>query len=451
MAAKHRSLARVAGLNVETLSKLEGHNFRTAEDVLTRSSLDLVELLDISLPAAERVVASVARNVCPKPTTARALLASRVGAHAAAGARGGPAAPPRAATDAPSEPGAASVSTSAGPAYVRGGEFLRALDSALGGGVPTGSITELVGPAGAGKTQFCLTLAVAAAAPGRLGGLDAGVVFVDTEQKFSGARVAQIAANVFPSAYGVSSDDAAHERDAKATALRALTEKILVLTPSTLSETLQRLSGLEEALVDHAVRLLVVDSVAALARAEFGVGRGQIARRQELLGQIASVLKRQAERLHMAALVTNQVTTRARAADEGADSDALADAGAGDASATAATAAALGVKWAHCVNTRLVLEGAAESSVTGTGGGGDGGDGAGGFRGGLAERAEKKNPGAQIRVVKVVKSPRCALRGFEYQVWEGGVRVLGDRKVKVHPSGSAADGAIRGIFSGAAL
>ena len=334
---------------------------------------------------------------------------------------------------------------------MRGGEFLRALDSALGGGVPTGSITELVGPAGAGKTQFCLTLAVAAAAPRRLGGLDAGVVFVDTEQKFSGARVAQIAANVFPSAYGVSSDDAAHERDAKATALRALTEKILVLTPSTLSETLQRLSGLEEALVDHAVRLLVVDSVAALARAEFGVGRGQIARRQELLGQIASVLKRQAERLHMAALVTNQVTTRARAADEGADSDALADAGAGDASATAATAAALGVKWAHCVNTRLVLEGAAESSVTGTGGGGDGGDGAGGFRGGLAERAEKKNPGAQIRVVKVVKSPRCALRGFEYQVWEGGVRVLGDRKVKVHPSGSAADGAIRGIFSGAAL
>ena len=109
------------------------------------------------------------------------------------------------------------------------------------------------------------------------------------------------------------------------------------------------------------------------------------------------------------------------------------------------------MKWAHCVNTRLVLEGAAESSVTGTGGGGDGGDGAGGFRGGLAERAEKKNPGAQIRVVKVVKSPRCALRGFEYQVWEGGVRVLGDRKVKVHPSGSAADGAIRGIFSGAAL
>ena len=442
MAAKHRSLARVAGLNVETLSKLEGHNFRTAEDVLTRSSLDLVELLDISLPAAERVVASVARNVCPKPTTARALLASRIDAHSSAYARGGSAGPSPAA-DAP-DAGVASGSTSAGPAYVRGGEYLRALDSALGGGVPTGSITELVGPAGAGKTQFCLTLAVAAAAPTSVGGLDSGVVFVDTEQKFSGARVAEIAANAFPSVYGVSSDDAPQIAAEKATALRSLTEKILVLTPSTLSETLQRLSGLEEALIDHAVRLLVVDSVAALARAEFGTGRGQLARRQELLGQIASVLKQQAERLHMAALVTNQVTTRVRSADEDAGA---ADDGGGAGSATAA----LGVKWAHCVNTRLVLEGATESSMMPAWGDSDRGGAASG--GGLefGGTVGAKHPGARSRVVKVVKSPRCALCGFEYQVWEGGVRVLGDRKVKVHPSGSAADGAIREIFSGAAL
>ena len=442
MAAKHRSLARVAGLNVETLSKLEGHNFRTAEDVLTRSSLDLVELLDISLPAAERVVASVARNVCPKPTTARALLASRIDAHSSAYARGGSAGPSPAA-DAP-DAGVASGSTSAGPAYVRGGEYLRALDSALGGGVPTGSITELVGPAGAGKTQFCLTLAVAAAAPTSVGGLDSGVVFVDTEQKFSGARVAEIAANAFPSVYGVSSDDAPQIAAEKATALRSLTEKILVLTPSTLSETLQRLSGLEEALIDHAVRLLVVDSVAALARAEFGTGRGQLARRQELLGQIASVLKQQAERLHMAAIVTNQVTTRVRSADEDAGA---ADDGGGAGSATAA----LGVKWAHCVNTRLVLEGATESSMMPAWGDSDRGGAASG--GGLkfGGTVGAKHPGARSRVVKVVKSPRCALCGFEYQVWEGGVRVLGDRKVKVHPSGSAADGAIREIFSGAAL
>jgi hypothetical protein len=55
------------------------------------------------------------------------------------------------------------------------------------------------------------------------------------------------------------------------------------------------------------------------------------------------------------------------------------------------------------------------------------GGGSGGSRRALGEKR---------RVVKVVKSPRCALCGFEYQVWEGGVRVLGDRKVKVHPSGA---------------
>ena len=197
---------------------------------------------------------------------------------------------------------ASGVTSHPGPAFVRAN--LSALDDALGGGVPTGSISELVGPAGAGKTQMCLTLAAAVAAPKESGGLGAGVVYVDTEQKFSGVRLAEIAAAKFPETFGAGVADAA----AREAAVEALTSRVLVLTPSTLSEMLQRLNGLEEALIDHGVRLLVVDSMAALARAEFG--RGQLARRQELLGQIASVLKQHAERLHMAAFVTNQVTTR---------------------------------------------------------------------------------------------------------------------------------------------
>ena len=48
MAAK-RSLARVAGLDVDILSRLESQNFRTCEDVLTRHPFDLVEMLDVNL------------------------------------------------------------------------------------------------------------------------------------------------------------------------------------------------------------------------------------------------------------------------------------------------------------------------------------------------------------------------------------------------------------------
>jgi RAD51-like protein 1 len=88
--------------------------------------------------------------------------------------------------------------------------------------------------------------------------------------------------------------------------------------------------------------------------------------------------------------------------------------------------AALGTKWAHCVNTRLVLEGAA--------GGGD------------ADAA-----GGGTRVVKVVKSPRCALAGFEYEVRAGGVVVDGDRAVRVDASGSNVHASIRGVFAGSAL
>lgn len=46
-------------------------------------------------------------------------------------------------------------------------------------------ITELVGPAGIGKTQTCLMMAAQACLPASLGGLgeDAGVVYLDTERK----------------------------------------------------------------------------------------------------------------------------------------------------------------------------------------------------------------------------------------------------------------------------
>ena len=376
MAAK-RSLARVAGLDVDLLSRLESNNFRTCEDVLTRHPFDLVELLDVNLPVAEKIVTCVARACCPKPVTAKQLLDSRTddphGDDDGSSGGGG---------------GSSASSTRKTPAFVRA--HLAPLDDALGGGVPTGSISELVGPAGAGKTQMCLTLACACAAPKRCGGLESGVVFIDTEQRFSSQRLAEIARAKFPEALSpaCASDSADAERE-----LDALTSRVLVLTPSTLSEMLQRLNGLEEALIDRGVRLLIVDSVAALARAQFG--RGQLTQRQELLGQIASALKQLAERLGMAAFVTNQVTTRVGAR----------------------------VRHAHDTAVR---------------GGGDTAGDDGGAR-------------FVARVIKVVKSPRCPLVGFECEVYAGGLRVHGDRKVRVDPSGADAQGGIRGIYQGAVL
>lgn len=439
MAAK-RSLARVAGLDVDLLSRLESNNFRTCEDVLTRHPFDLVELLDVNLPVAEKIVTCVARACCPKPVTAKQLLDSRTddphGDDDGSSGGGG---------------GSSASSTRKTPAFVRA--HLAPLDDALGGGVPTGSISELVGPAGAGKTQMCLTLACACAAPKRCGGLESGVVFIDTEQRFSSQRLAEIARAKFPETLSPAHapDAASAERE-----LESLTSRILVLTPSTLSEMLQRLNGLEEALIDRGVRLLIVDSVAALARAQFG--RGQLTQRQELLGQIASALKQLAERLGMAAFVTNQVTTRVGARVRHAHDTAVrgggdtAGGGGDDADSPGSVTAALGTKWAHCVNTRLVLEGA-EGAVDGGEGRGEGGEEGVARGGGGGGDTAGDDGGARFvaRVIKVVKSPRCPLVGFECEVYAGGLRVHGDRKVRVDPSGADAQGGIRGIYQGAVL
>jgi hypothetical protein len=52
------------------------------------------------------------------------------------------------------------------------------LDAALRVGVPPGAITELVGPAGVGKSQMAMGLALSAALPRELQGLGAAVMYI---------------------------------------------------------------------------------------------------------------------------------------------------------------------------------------------------------------------------------------------------------------------------------
>lgn len=60
------------------------------------------------------------------------------------------------------------------------------LDGILGGGVETGIVTEVYGPAGVGKTNFCIHFSLSAAERGK-------VAYIDTESGLSAERVRQIA------------------------------------------------------------------------------------------------------------------------------------------------------------------------------------------------------------------------------------------------------------------
>ena len=125
-----------------------------------------------------------------------------------------------------------------------GRERLRRSRPALGGGVSRGRVTELVGRAGAGKTQGCLTLAAACASRG-----DA-MVYVDTEGSFRAQRCGR-------------------SRKLEARPIREeLLQRVHVLRPQNREELL---AALETGVVEERARqaraaLVVVDSVAAAAR-----------------------------------------------------------------------------------------------------------------------------------------------------------------------------------------
>ncbi|CAB4273241.1 unnamed protein product [Prunus armeniaca] len=67
------------------------------------------------------------------------------------------------------------------------------LDACLGSGIPYNTITELVGESSSGKTQLCLQLTVQAQLPHGHGGLGGSSLYIYTEFSFSFRRLQQLA------------------------------------------------------------------------------------------------------------------------------------------------------------------------------------------------------------------------------------------------------------------
>lgn len=67
------------------------------------------------------------------------------------------------------------------------------LDRCLGGGIETGSLTELFGEFRTGKTQLCHTLCVTCQLPTDQNGGEGRALYIDTEGTFRPERIAEIA------------------------------------------------------------------------------------------------------------------------------------------------------------------------------------------------------------------------------------------------------------------
>ncbi|TRM77470.1 DNA repair and recombination protein RadA, partial [Sulfolobus sp. D5] len=69
----------------------------------------------------------------------------------------------------------------------------QALDSLLGGGIETRTMTEFFGEFGSGKTQLCHQLSVNVQLPPEKGGLSGKAVYIDTEGTFRWERIENMA------------------------------------------------------------------------------------------------------------------------------------------------------------------------------------------------------------------------------------------------------------------
>ncbi|KAK3371299.1 DNA repair protein RAD57 [Lasiosphaeria ovina] len=179
------------------------------------------------------------------------------------------------------------------------------LDSALGGGIPAGYVTEITGESGAGKTQFLLTLLLAVQLPPPHG-LGRPALYISTEAPLSTRRLSQMLAahpllrSVEPPAPRPSLDNII------STATPDLESQDHILTFQVPVEIERRNIG-----------LLVLDSVAANFRAEFERSAGthqqhgsNMGARSTELVRLGMQLRDLARKYNLAVVVANQVADR---------------------------------------------------------------------------------------------------------------------------------------------
>ncbi|CAK9325795.1 unnamed protein product [Citrullus colocynthis] len=215
------------------------------------------------------------------------------------------------------------------------------IDRSVGGGVACSSLTEIVAESGCGKTQLCLQLSLCAQLPLSNGGLNASSLYIHTEFPFPFRRLQQLS-QAFSSSYPQFSNPSDH---------------IFVEPVHSVHQLFDIMPKIEFFLQNRnsqlPIRLIVIDSIAALFRSDFDNTPSDLKRRSSLFFKISGRLKLLAKKYSLAVVLTNQVV------DLMGSSDGLNALRIGNlkflCSSGRQVCPALGLAWANCVNSRLFL------------------------------------------------------------------------------------------------
>jgi len=160
------------------------------------------------------------------------------------------------------------------------------LNKWLFGGYDKDIITTIYGPAGSGKTNFCLLAAVSQAKKGNK------VIFIDTEGGFSIDRIKQIAGEDY----------------------EKILENIFLLKPTSFEEQEKAFSELLKQLSKVKISLIVVDGMTMLYRLDLAEAKKEnIEKIREVNSKLARqmrILAEIARKKNIPVIVTNQVYSK---------------------------------------------------------------------------------------------------------------------------------------------
>ncbi len=165
---------------------------------------------------------------------------------------------------------------------------VKSIDKLLGGGLEPKATYEFAGEFGTGKTQLCHQLAVTVQLPREKGGVGGACAYIDTEEAFSPSRIEAIAKR-----FGLDPQQAL--------------DNIYVIKVVNAADLEDRIKfDLVRLVEQNNVKLVIIDSIIALYRAEFK-GRERLAERQQRLNYILDWLMRVAKVYGIYIVLTNQV------------------------------------------------------------------------------------------------------------------------------------------------
>ena len=164
------------------------------------------------------------------------------------------------------------------------------LDALLGGGIETGSITEIFGEFRTGKSQLCHTLAVTCQLPFDMGGGEGKCLYIDTEGTFRPVRLLAVAQR-----FGLEGEE--------------VLDNVAYARAYNSEHQLQLLQQAASMMCETRFSLLIVDSATSLYRTDFS-GRGELSARQMHLAKFMRTLQRLADEFGVAVVITNQVVAQ---------------------------------------------------------------------------------------------------------------------------------------------